>query len=320
MAGPYRTPTTFVPNQTIDDAILNAYLRDQITALKNDHVFCHGRLTATSGSAVPTADASGVNVYFTPYRGNRIGLWAQGPDGLPNWHVLAFSELTQHFFPFSHPDGVYDVFAYANTALWTVELEATGWLNDSTRSVGLSLLDGVQVKSSDVTRRYVGSVRLASTNVFDRVDRRWISNLPQNRVPRPLKVQEATASWTGQTGTPEYVRANSANQVSILSGTGDAFLSLTARLTASNTTAQVTLATGIGENSSVTPAADSIFGAAHTPAANYNVHLAASLSKTPATGYNAYAWLQYSQAAGTTTWLGTSANILQSGMSGFFEA
>lgn len=317
MAGPWRTPGTFTPGQMVDEVDLNREIRDQMNALKNDHFLCNGRLTLTTGVPVTATDVSNSAwLYFTPFKGNRIGLYANGPDLIDNWHVLSFTEIAYPLVLM--PDGNYDIFAYADTALWTVALEHVGWLNDNTRATALAMQDGVLVKSTDHSRRYLGTIRIASTFAFDTVTRRWVSNY-HNRARRTLRVAESTASWTGQTGTPEYVRASSANQVSLVSGIGDAEVVLNAVLTASNTSPQVTLATGIGENSSVAPATESIQGASHTPVANYNVQLWAYLAKYPTLGYNAYAWLQYSQAAGTTTWLGVSTNILQSGMAGWVE-
>ena len=52
---------------------------------------CEGRLTLSTGVPVPTGDvATSANVYFTPYTGSRIALYAQSYG----WRLYAFSELT----------------------------------------------------------------------------------------------------------------------------------------------------------------------------------------------------------------------------------
>jgi len=53
-----------------------------------DHTICNGRLTLESGVPVSTTDQSGKKiVYFTPYRGNLIGLYYQGA-----WSRYNFTE------------------------------------------------------------------------------------------------------------------------------------------------------------------------------------------------------------------------------------
>lgn len=85
-----------------------------------------GRLTCGSGSAVTHADqTANTSVYFTPYIGNRLGLYYNG-----SWMQATFSEISV-----ATPSTVYrpfDIFAY-----WTgsaVSLETVNW-NQTTGSI-----------------------------------------------------------------------------------------------------------------------------------------------------------------------------------------
>ena len=59
----------------------------------------NGRLTLVSSTPVPDIDiTSGTQIYFTPYRGNRIGIYPPG-----GWENFSFTEMSLSFSGFVSP-------------------------------------------------------------------------------------------------------------------------------------------------------------------------------------------------------------------------
>ena len=85
----------------------------------------------------------------------------------------------------------YDIFIYNNAA--TPALESLVWTNDTTRATALVLQDGRYVKSGDLTRLYLGTIRITAVTgqCEDSAVRRFVYN-QYNQVLRALFVAEAT--------------------------------------------------------------------------------------------------------------------------------
>ena len=150
---------------------------------------CDGRLTLTSLLPVTTANVTGAtNIYFTPYKGNRIALY----DGT-RWRLYTFTEKTLALGTIT--SGLpYDVYIYDNAGTLTLELLA--WTNGTTRATALVLQDGVYCKTGALTRRYLGTFYTTSTTTTEDSDsKRFLWNY-YNRVPRNLKSVETTNTWT----------------------------------------------------------------------------------------------------------------------------
>lgn len=82
-----------------------------------------GRLTLTSGKPVTTSDVTGATaIYFTPYRGNNIGLYVSSA-----WTTVAFSETSIALGTLAAAYQAYDVFGYSNSG--TLALEIDEWAN-----------------------------------------------------------------------------------------------------------------------------------------------------------------------------------------------
>lgn len=154
-----------------------------------------GRLTFTSGNAVPTSDQTAkTTIYFTPYKGNRLRLY----NGT-NWTIYTFTELSLSLSGFT-ADKNNDIFIYDNAG--TLTLERVEWTNNSTRATALAVQDGVYVKSGSTTKRYLGTFRTTGTTgqSEDSASKRYCWNY-YNREPRTLLVTEQTththssASW-----------------------------------------------------------------------------------------------------------------------------
>jgi len=107
------------------------------------------RLTLTSGVPVTTSDVVNAStIYFSPYKGNVISLY----NGT-NWLSYESNEISLALGALA--TGVYDVFCYANAGVPTLEFLA--WTNTTTKATAIVKQNGVDVKSGDATRRWVGT-------------------------------------------------------------------------------------------------------------------------------------------------------------------
>jgi hypothetical protein len=114
-----------------------------------------GRLTLATGDPAPSTDQTAkTTLYFTPYMGNTIGLYNVSAS---SWAAYNFSELSISAAALL-PAKNYDVFAYLSAGAVALEFSAA-WSGDTTRTDALAYQDGIRVKSSDHTRRFLGTVR-----------------------------------------------------------------------------------------------------------------------------------------------------------------
>lgn len=275
-------------------------------------VCCQGRLTLTSGSPVSPDVTSGATLYFAPYQGNRISLYTGTA-----WSTLPFTEKSISLASLAAAKN-YDVWGYldVNGAL---ALELLVWTSDTVRATALTTQDGVYVKTGDATRRYLGTIRsvAAGGSVTDSVLVRGVWNY-YNRVRRSLRVLETTNSWTYTTATWRQVNGAAGNLVGVVVGVAESMAALRASAFFSNTS-DCNASVGIGEDSTSSPAAECV-GMAGFTIANKATSAQVSLDKAPAAGYHTYAWLEYSQAVGTTTWQGdTNASPVQTGITGSID-
>lgn len=159
---------------------------------------CEGRLTLESGVPLSTTDQTAkTSLYFAPLHGNKVGLY----DGSA-WAIYNFTERTLSLSGYT-ADKNYDIWLYNNSG--TLTLDSTVWTNDTTRATAITAQDGIYVKSGDATRRYLGTIRItASTGQCeDSISKRYVWNA-YNRLRRPLRVIEATNTWTYNTASWRY--------------------------------------------------------------------------------------------------------------------
>ena len=165
---------------------------------------CQGRLTLTTGTPVTTSDVTAATtIYFTPYKGNQIGLYNGS-----SWDMKTFSEISLSLSGYT-ADKNYDIWVYNNSG--TVTLDSTVWTNDTTRATALTTQDGVYVKSGATTRRYLGTIRITGTTgqTEDSDVKRYVWNY-HNRARRVLKKLASsawnytTASWRQWNATAAY--------------------------------------------------------------------------------------------------------------------
>jgi len=265
-----------------------------------------------SGSPAPAADSAQSTIYFTPFLGNRVSLYNGSA-----WAVTTFTERSVALAGLT-TNLPYDVFLYLSAG--TLTLEYVAWSSTSARSVALTLLDGVYVKSTDNTRLYLGTFRAASVNsVNDSAADRGVWNA-FNRVPRPLRLKITTDSWTYTTAAFRQANADASNKVTVVVGLAEVMLQLHHQMMLANSTGGVFATVAIGEDSTTTPATEELHTGAQG-AANANFPSSATLTKQPAIGIHDYNALELSTATGTTTWFGDNGGVsVQSGMSGWIQA
>lgn len=170
------------------------------------NIFSSGRLTLTSGVPVPTTDTTSTTLYYTPYNGNMISLYNGS-----SWSAYPFTERSLSL----SGSGVQniDIFMYNNSG--TLTLEFLAWSSSTARATALTLTNGVYLKSTDLTRRYLGTIRPATSgSAIDSLNSRLVWNL-NNQVERPvLQNTFNTYSYTGHTYTTSAWRSwnNDINQ------------------------------------------------------------------------------------------------------------
>lgn len=253
-----------------------------------------GRLTGVSGNPISENDnTSLMTLYYTPFSGNRIDLW----NGYA-WQPTTFSEMSLSVMS-GASNAIYDVFAYlSNTSTGAVALElSSAWMSDTSRMDAVSLLNGVYVKSSNNTRRLLGTFRMVSGGSYteDSRSRRFIWNL-YNRAPKAVRIYYAS-NWTYSATTVRQAAGAAANQIEVVAGVaGDPiFLSLYA-LAQINTAGNYTRH-GWGVNSTTTFLR---YGFAYTGAANGYGNATVTLSQPQRLGYSKYVWLEQG-SLGTVT-------------------
>lgn len=282
---------------------------------------CDGRLTLESGVPVSSTDQTAkTTVYFTPYKGNRVAIYNGS-----SWVLLSFVETSIALGTLTI-DKNYDVFAYSNGG--TVALELSAAWNSATARFGsgpyaalLPTQDGVYVKSTDGTvidntRRYLGTFyTTATTTTEDSVLKRLLWNY-YNRVPRPLAVTDATATWSLGPNVWRQARATATNQVEVTCGINQSMIELVVQSYSTNSGIGYR-AVGIGENSTTVAHHQTCAGTSATD----GVFASATLRKNPRTGWSRYVWLEF-VLANTVTFYGNAGFTLDEmrcGMAGSID-
>src|SRR5262245_1604420 len=276
----------------------------------------NGRLTLSSGVPVTTSDVTAATtLYFTPFTGNQIALF----DGVSVWTTSTFTDLSIQV-PGTGTT-MYDVFVYDNASVPTLELQT--WINDTTRNIAIVLQDGVYVKSSDTTRRYVGSFRTTGTvgQTEDSIIKRYLWNY-YNRMLRLMRVIETTDTWNYSIAAFRQVNANAANQLDFVVGVSEDIVSARCACRAVNSAAvNVLIGQGIGLDSTtvnsavIMPPGTSAHAAVlGTPQAWYEGF--------PGVGRHLLVWLERGAGVNTQTWQGDNATptFVQHGIQGHIFA
>jgi hypothetical protein len=244
------------------------------------------RLTLTSATPVTTTDVTGTTLYFTPFRHAQIVLF-NGTiwDGFTTDEVSLAGPLTL--------SSVYDIFAYYDPVTNAVTLEeSTAWTNDTTRADSVVRKDGVFVKSSDPTRRLVGTVRTDANGHFvDTVLQRWVWNA-NNRIERPLFRTDTATSWLYSGSAWRAANNNTANVISYVDGAGEDVVSATAAgATRSGDTSPRIGYFGIGLDSSTTISAQ-LRGSDSSASTGPQLQTPAVYNGYPGIGVHSLYWIE----------------------------
>lgn len=277
------------------------------------------RLTGVSGTPVMTSDSTAIStLYLAQYTGSRIALYDTTNS---RWVVRNSGEVSLAITGRT-TDLPFDVFAY-----WTgsaVALEFLNWSSATARATALARTDGVWLKSGDASRRYIGTVRPRSATTCH-----WVAATADspakfdiwnfyNRVNVGFRVWDTTDTWNYTTATWRQARASANNQVDVVVGIQEDSITIQLGVTSRNSTISILRAVGVGVDSTSSPTG--IRAATENTVASRNAHQMALLSHQPAIGRHFYAWLEWSTATGTCTWVGDDASTtLQSGMIGYWR-
>jgi len=271
----------------------------------------YGRLTLTSGTPVTTGDVTAATtLYFTPYQGTNITLY----NGTL-WVPRTLSEIS--IAVPATTATVYDVFIYDDNA-GVPKLELTAWTNDTTRATALTTLNGFYVKTGATTRLYLGSFRTGAVSgqTEDSLTKRYLWNY-YNRVNRPMRVLESTATWVYSTGTYRQANAAATNQLDFVVGVAEVLVWGQIDAAASSDVTGPSFV-AIGEDSTSTPSTGNTGTAISGALGNTGVtRMTATLLKYPAAGRHTWVWLEKGNTS-STTWQGTANG--QSGISGTYWA
>ncbi|MCJ7626548.1 MAG: hypothetical protein MUO76_23905 [Anaerolineaceae bacterium] len=274
-----------------------------------DPQVCNGRLSLSTGVPVPETDiSSSSTVYFMPYLGNRVALYVNDYG----WRMYSFSELTLDISGVGDATNI-DVWLYDNEG--TLTLAYTAWSNDILRATALVRQDGVLVKSGAPAYRYLGSIRTSGAGVSaDTKLKRFIPNY-YNRVQRELFVPLSGASHTYTLATWRKWGNVDTFRVEFLVGVNEDPIHLLAsgigRIDSGGYAG-----VGIGLDSGVALATDVL--AIGTRVGTSEAERQSSFVGLCGIGFHYLQLLQYSQAAGTTTWFNTY--IGAGGLLGFIYA
>lgn len=244
---------------------------------------CLGRLTLESGVPLSTTNQTNrTTIYFTPYNGNVCSFYNGSL-----WLNLQFSETSLALGTLASGAN-YDVFAYNNAGTLALEMSAA-WASATSRTDALTTVDGVSVKSSDTTRRYLGTFRTTSTTQTEfSTTRRYLWNA-QNRLPSYLHVADGTNTYTYQANTWRQANASAANAVSYVVGLNETLIS--SRCLSVVTGGSNYYACGIGIDSTTTNSA-TVHGVGASAALVQQTW--GEYHGYPGLGYHAINWLEIS--------------------------
>ena len=270
-------------------------------------------LTASITAQVIPSGISNSTLYLTPFNGAQIGLY----NGAA-WVQLTSAEVSLALGTLTS-DKNYDVFAYSNAGVLTLELLA--WTSDTVRATAIIRQDGVWCKTGALTRRYIGTIRTDSTTttiddeggIASQVGgKRFVWNM-DNRRAAPLNLIDTTPSWNYITNTWRQSNGAAGNKCEIVQGLAeDAVYALVLSLSSPDSSSMS--AAGIGIDSTTPKGLMSLtYYSTSGPASSTTV----ALTRRMNAGYHYLAWLEIGNGSGSTIWYGSNNNTrTQSGMTG----
>jgi len=267
------------------------------------------RLTLTSATPVTTTDVTAATtLYLTPYKGYDIDIYSGSV-----WVRFQQTELSISNGGLS-ASTPYDVFIQYNSG--TPQLSLTAWTNATTRATALAYQNGVLVLSGTTTSRYLGTVYMDGSTKFNDAATgagRTVWNY-YNRVNKQMVRQETTNQWNYTTATYREANGSSSNQLNFVVGVSEDLISANVVSTASNSLANFGVGVGLDSTSTNSATVCTTNGQVSGTST-----LVATYTGLPGIGSHYLAWLEISQAAGTTAWQGQNtlgSCVAQSGIYG----
>lgn len=204
---------------------------------------CNGRITLASQTPVNYYDtASSSTLYYAPYSGSKTAIYNGS-----RWVLFNHGEVSLALSTAANRN--YDVFLYSNAGTPTLELSAA-WTNDTTRADALTLVNGVRVKSSNNTRRYLGTIRTIAVNTATDTQRQRFVWSECNPLQRQTKIYNP--GFDGQYDTNfTYFNNDTTFQAEAVVGISSAYLSRASVCFVGSGSAPLYL--GIGVDSSTVP-------------------------------------------------------------------
>lgn len=185
----------------------------------------------------------------------------------------------------------------------------------NTRATALALQDGVQVKTGETGKRYLGTscTHVTSGQTQDTAASRLLWNM-YNRVDRPTLKREGTSSWSYNTSTYRAANNNTTNRFELMVGLAEGFA------TALVQGAFLLDAAGdgfcaIGKNTCITPNLN-LLGTHGRVAANDYANVFATAFTPAFAGLQYYQFIEKGNGSGTQTFYGGN----EMGISGNFFA
>lgn len=290
-----------------------------------------GRITLTSGSPVTTSDVTGATtVFYTPQNHNKVPLY----DGSAWALSTVASELSQALSDATKSpaaatdDHAYDMFIWLDSG--TLRLSrGPAWSSQTVRGSGAGTTEIERVSGRFVNKYaisngpaaqkglYVGSILVNAGNhgVNDSLASRHVWNT-YNRVMRPMRVVEATASWTYSDGDNwRQANGNASNELNFFIGlTREPVCAEVLGRSASSSTTTEPLGVGIGLDSSTANSASN-FVFVDPGAATTKTEVRAYYDGFPGLGRRALRWLEIGGTPGaaggfaTNTWYGANTFV-----------
>jgi hypothetical protein len=264
-------------------------------------LFSGGRLTLTSVTPVTTSDVTAASsIYYTPYNGDKISLYETASS---SWVNCTFTEKTLTLSGLTSGT-IYDVFGYLSSNTLALD-PPVAWSSTTARSSAISLSNGVYVKTSDTTRRYLGTFRATGTTTTeDSAANRYLWN-NNNRILRQANVTMYSSSFSWSGATREWNAGSGVTRLNFINGLNDSPVIVSGYLAVGTGTAGSTVQAGFGIDSTT-----SFFGTAYTDSqvSGYVVRALTTTGYISGIGYHYMTAVQNASAA--ANWFGVNGGVL----------
>lgn len=196
--------------------------------------------------------------------------------------------------------GTVDLTDTITAAITAVSLElSAAWATATARTDALTTQDGWYVKSGAATRLHLGGFYSSGTTTTEMSARKWFLSNRYNALRVGWAWYES-ADHTYSTATWRQSAADAARKIELFDAIGDRAARISADDRSSHTAAGVLRRTGVGIDSTTTPAG--ITGESSAAAIGHVVATTAVWCGVPGLGYHYAAWLEWCQGILTCSW------------------